>query len=123
MASPTKIAQNTWTTSGQLDFLQLVNEQTGGVVIGWIDYTGTGQGTLANGGGSVNFADEIVPTGGIPGSSFTLPNAPNPSASLLLFWNGILLKPGGVDYTLSGNSITTVQTVESRDSFLAWYRH
>jgi len=55
----------------------------------------------------VGFVDDETPAGTINGSNsaFTLANTPNPSTSLALYRNGILLKPG-LDYTLSGNSIT-----------------
>jgi hypothetical protein len=122
MAAATKAAQNIWISSGGQDFLQLISE--GGAVLGWIDYTGTGQGNLAGGGGTVpNFADEEVPSGSTPGTSFTLAHTPNPAKSLQLYWNGVLQKPGGVDYTLATASITTVQSVQSGDSFVAWYRY
>jgi Major tropism determinant N-terminal domain len=53
------------------------------------------------------FVDPTVPTGTIDGVNrvFTVPNAPNPATSLLLFRNG-LLQTRGVDYTLSGTTIT-----------------
>ena len=77
----------------------------------------------ATGGGAVpNFADEEIPAGATPGTSFTLANAPSPAKSLLLFWNGLIQKPGGIDYTLAGTAITTVNTIGAGDSFLAWYR-
>jgi hypothetical protein len=73
-------------------------------------------------GGAATFADEEIPSGSTPGTAFSLANAPNPVKSLLLFWNGLLQKPGGVDYTLAGTAITTVNTIGAGDSFLAWYR-
>jgi len=73
-------------------------------------------------GGAATFADEEIPSGATPGTSFTLAHSPSPAASLLLFWNGLLQKPGGVDYTLAGAAITTVNTIGAGDSFLAWYR-
>ena len=74
-------------------------------------------------GATPNFADDETPTGSRPGTSFTLAHTPSPAGSLLLFWNGALQKPGGVDYTLAGNAITTVNTIGAGDSFLAWYRY
>lgn len=75
-----------------------------------------------------NFADAETPGGTINGSNtaFTLAFAPSPAASLQLFLNGQLLKPGGVDYTLSGLNITMVTAPVSTpvaDVLLAWYRH
>ena len=60
-------------------------------------------------GGTGEFADNITPAGTIDGVNavFTLPQAPNPVSSLQLFNDGgQLLKAGGVDYTLSGLTIT-----------------
>ena len=56
---------------------------------------------------STTFVDGEVPAGTINGTNdaFTLANVPNPSTSLALFRNGLLLTQGG-DYTLSSNSIT-----------------
>jgi hypothetical protein len=80
--------------------------------------------TIAATGGAVpNFADDETPAGSRPGTAFTLAHTPNPAASLELFWNGVLQKPGGFDYTLAGNAITMVNTVGTGDPFLAWYRY
>lgn len=53
------------------------------------------------------FVDMETPAGALNGTNavFTLNHVPAPSASLHLYRNGILQKPGG-DYTLSGNTIT-----------------
>jgi hypothetical protein len=77
------------------------------------------------GGGAALFADEETPTGSVNGSNtaFTLAFAPSPGASLQLFLNGQLLKPGGTDYTLSGANITMVNAPATGDVLLAWYRH
>ena len=58
-------------------------------------------------GSSTTFIDGEVPAGTINGTNaaFTLANVPNPSTSLALFRNGLLLTQGG-DYTLSSNAIT-----------------
>ena len=68
-----------------------------------------------------NFASNEVPAGATPGTAFTLAQVPV-AGSLQLFWNGVLLKGGGVDYTLVGNALTMVQAVQNGDSFLAFYR-
>jgi len=67
-------------------------------------------GQCGGGGGSsasTVFADGEIPSGVVNGSnaSFTLANTPNPSASLTVFRNG-LLQMRGLDYTLSGNTLT-----------------
>lgn len=96
-----------------------------------------GQATLPPGGGggqsaasasaTITFVDQIAPTGTINGvnGSFTLPNTPS-SGSLYLWRNGLLLKDAaGVDYTLSGNTITFESGQEPRtgDVLLASYRY
>lgn len=73
-----------------------------------------------------NFADEEIPGGLIDGMNvtFTLANAPNPAASLLLSLNGMLQHQGiGFDYTLSGNTITMSLAPVVLSDLLAWYRH
>jgi hypothetical protein len=64
-------------------------------------------GTIKGGGQTINFSDAETPKGTIDGlnKTFTLSNIPNPSASLLLFSNGVLQQPPG-DYTLLQNTIT-----------------
>jgi len=51
--------------------------------------------------------DAESPSGAVDGSNtvFTLTGAPSPALSLQLFRNGILQK-AGMDYTLSGASVT-----------------
>ena len=51
-----------------------------------------------------------TPTGTVNGSNtaFTLANTPNPLTSLKVFVNGMLMKAGGEDYTLVGDTITFV---------------
>jgi hypothetical protein len=76
-------------------------------------------------GATTNFTDNETPGGTINGvnTSFTLASAPNPSNSLRLFRNGVLLSPGG-DYTLSGSAITIISaTPQTGDSLAAYYRH
>jgi hypothetical protein len=75
---------------------------------------------------SVNFADGEVPAGSIDGvnSVFTVAAAPNPAASLQLFKNGALLRPGA-DYTLTGRMITFVPATlpKAGDVLQAFYRY
>jgi hypothetical protein len=74
---------------------------------------------------STTFVDNEVPAGTINGTNdaFTLANVPNPSTSLALFRNGLLLTQGG-DYTLSSNAITfaTGATPQLTDILAASYR-
>ncbi len=83
--------------------------------------------TLSNGqsANSAVFVDGETPSGTANGvnASFTLANAPSPSSSLELYRNGILQMPG-VDYTLSGNSITFLShsLPQPNDILQAFYR-
>jgi hypothetical protein len=80
------------------------------------------------GGGGVlpQFSDSEVPTGAINGSNatFTLAATPSPASSLQLYLNG-LRQDAGVDYTLSGATITffTASLPQSGDLLLASYRY
>jgi hypothetical protein len=75
---------------------------------------------------SVNFSDAEVPVGTINGSnaSFSLGNTPYPAISLQLYRNGIRLLPG-VDYQLTGNSLTflSASVPQVGDSLQAFYRY
>jgi hypothetical protein len=82
--------------------------------------TGTGGGPT---GLLVAFVDREVVAGG--GTSWTLANAPDPTTSLQLYqelsgFGGVLLVPG-VDYSLAGATITTINTIAAGNLF-AWYR-
>lgn len=80
--------------------------------------------SIEGGGSTTNFADAEVPAGTIDGvnTTFTLAHAPNPAASLQLDNNGVVLKGGGVDYTLLGLTITFTTAPAIDDSLLSWYR-
>jgi len=71
------------------------------------------------------FVDAEIPSGAVNGSNvaFSLPNMPNPSNSVALSRNGLLLKQG-LDYTLSSNSILflTGAVPQTGDSLVASYR-
>jgi hypothetical protein len=71
------------------------------------------------------FIDGETPGGAINGSnkSFTLANSPSPATSLDLYRNG-LVQSVGVDYTISGNTITflLVATPQPGDLLQAFYR-
>lgn len=78
------------------------------------------------GGGSIAFADEEVPTGAINGTNktFTLAFSPSPAASLLLTLGGVIQQQGsGKDYTLTSATITMSVAPITGDVLLAWYRH
>lgn len=74
---------------------------------------------------TLGFVDSETPTGTVDGanSTFTLSGTPNPATSLLLYRNGILQKQG-LDYQLSGNTITflSVAIPQSGDILQACYR-
>ena len=59
-------------------------------------------------GAGLTFSDNETPSGTINGSNtaFTLANTPNPTASLKASLNGFLQSASGVDYSLSGTTIT-----------------
>jgi len=82
-------------------------------------------GTYAGSGTEPNFADWITPAGTLNGINkvFTLPQAPNPAASLRLYRGWQVLKPGGVDFTLSGATITYTIAPAPTATHLAFYRY
>jgi len=73
----------------------------------------------------VGFVDQVTPTGATNGvnTTFTLSQAPSPSASLTVFLNGLRMTLG-VDYTLSGSTITfaTASVPQSGDILLCSFR-
>ena len=76
-------------------------------------------------GTSPAFVDGEVPSGDVNGANavFGLASAPEPASSLLLFRNGVLQKQG-LDYTLSGSSITFTAAAipQTGDALVASYR-
>ncbi|MDX2154397.1 MAG: hypothetical protein SFV54_26890 [Bryobacteraceae bacterium] len=58
-------------------------------------------------GAAAGFVDNEAPAGAVNGTNavFTLANVPTPASSLMLYRNG-LLQRSGVDYTISGNTVT-----------------
>ncbi len=74
---------------------------------------------------AIGFVDSETPLGTVDGANatFTLGAAPNPAASLKLFRNGLLQKQG-LDYTLTGNTITFLGNAipQPGDVLLADYR-
>jgi hypothetical protein len=80
------------------------------------------------GGGGISgqFADAEIPAGTINSSntSFVLAHAPDPAGSLMLFRNGLRMKPA-VDYSLSGSTITffVAATPQTGDQLVANYRY
>ena len=77
-------------------------------------------------GSAASFVDGDTLAGLVDGSntSFTLSQTPGPAASLSVYRNGVLLKAGGQDYTLSGNTIQFVAAAipQPGDTLLASYR-
>jgi hypothetical protein len=94
-------------------------------LMGTPDQCVRGDGSLGPCGASLVFVDLETPTGTIDGTNttFTLSNTPAPSASLLLFRNGLLQK-AGVDYTLAGATVTFLvgSAPQPGDSVVASYR-
>lgn len=80
------------------------------------------------GGGGVlpQFSDSEVPSGTINGTNatFALANTPSPSTSVQLYLNGLRMDHG-VDYTISGSTITfaTTSLPQTGDLLLASYRY
>jgi hypothetical protein len=74
---------------------------------------------------STGFVDGDIPTGNENGSNlvFTLSQSPTPGLSLALYRNGIALRQG-VDYSLSGSTVTFIAaaTPQSGDLLTAFYR-
>lgn len=64
-----------------------------------------------------------TPTGTIDGANatFTLSSAPNPAASLEVNLNGQYLKGGGVDFTLSGTTLTMTVAPDVGSTLLVNY--
>ncbi len=92
--------------------------KTGDVLLAYYRLPGTGP--LAT------FVDDEIPAGTYNGTNltFTLSQAPNPTASVKLFKNGALLQQGA-DYTVSGSTITFERqsiTPQPGDSVYAYYR-
>ena len=78
-------------------------------------------------GTSSTIVDAELPAGAINGTNmaFTLANIPNPSASLKLYKNGLLLSQNA-DYSINGaNIVFATQAVapQTGDSIVASYRH
>lgn len=72
--------------------------------------------------GAQSVVDNEVPSGTINGSNVTFTLVSTPATnSLNLYKNGIRLKPGGADYTLSGNTITFVTAPPTGAVLLADY--
>jgi hypothetical protein len=71
------------------------------------------------------FVDGETPQGATDGTNaaFTLANAPSPAASLELYRNGLVQKPG-VDYSLTGSAVTftSVSVPKPGDILQAYYR-
>lgn len=83
---------------------------------------------IGGGGAGDTFVDSETPGGVMNGvnTTFTLANAPSPSSSLMLQFNGQTVIQG-VDFTLSGSTITWISSVipdaGSGHRLRAWYRY
>ncbi len=72
---------------------------------------------------SATFVDNETPAGTSPLSTvYTLAHAPNPSASLMLYVNGVLQIPS-TDFTLSSATITFTNAPDVNDIIRAFYRY
>jgi hypothetical protein len=84
-------------------------------------------GTGSGGAPTWNMVDFEIPTGNVDGvtNSFTLANTPNPAASLKVYRNGLRLRGGGVDFTLSSRTINFVPAAipQVGDQFFVEYRY
>lgn len=73
----------------------------------------------------VSFVDQETPSGAINGTNltFTLSQTPNPATSLAVYRNGLRMM-SGLDYTLSGTTITfgTGLAPQTSDTLLCSYR-
>jgi hypothetical protein len=82
-------------------------------------------GNLAAGTTNANFVDGETPAGSVNGSNsvYTLANTPALPNYVLLYRNGVL-QTNGIDYTISGNTITFAagETPQTGDELLAYYR-
>lgn len=75
--------------------------------------------------GAPQFSNSESPGGTVDGANvtFTLAHAPNPPLSLMLYVNGQLMTAGGVDYTLSGSTITFLYAPPQNAVIRAWYMY
>jgi hypothetical protein len=109
-----------YTLSGSvITFATASEPQTGDLLLAYYRTANTG-------GPTASFSDNEIPGGAIDGTNvtFTLAAAPNPTTSLRLYRNGVLLE-AGVEYTISGSSITfaTSRAPQTGDTLVAFYRY
>jgi hypothetical protein len=66
--------------------------------------------------------EQVTPSGTINSSnaSFTLPSLPHSNKSVLLFINGIMQRQG-LEYTISGSTITMTAAPQAGSDIFAWY--
>jgi hypothetical protein len=121
------LAERPTTGAGYLVGRVLVPDINGALsgLMGTPDQCVRGDGSLGPCGGSATFVDLELPAGTVDGTNgtFGLSYAPTPSASLLLFRNGLLQK-AGLDYTLAGSTVTFLagSVPQPGDSLQASYR-
>lgn len=77
--------------------------------------------SLLGSGFPINASSPVAPAGAINGSNtvFTLPTTPG--TVVMVFRNGILQQGGGIDFTLSGITITFVSAPLGGDTLLVVY--
>jgi len=72
------------------------------------------------GGGSSLTLKQEVPAGAIPGNTFTLTQVPTSNESVLFFVNG-QMQIQGIDYSVSGFTITTTVSLTASETVSAFY--
>lgn len=69
----------------------------------------------------VTVIHQEVPNGAIPGTTYTISKTPPGGVLAGLYKNGDFLRPGGLDYTLNGTTITlNVATVTNDELLATW---
>lgn len=74
--------------------------------------------------GALNFSGAEIPTGAIDGTNatYTLAHTPLPASSLQFYIKGVLQEPG-VDYTLSGSTVTVALPPLAGSYLRAYYQY
>ena len=120
-----------YNSNGQFQFSEVWSVPPSSAILRLRDVRGTllpggvVGGVVAGNTSSGGFEDSETPTGTVNGinNAFALSIAPSPATSLALYRNGLLLAPG-LDYSLSGATITFLSgaTPQTGDSLSAFYR-
>ncbi|MCC6861332.1 MAG: hypothetical protein IT158_22380 [Bryobacterales bacterium] len=105
-------------SAGTVTFLSAATPQNGDVL--------TASYRLSPAAGGPSFADAETPAGAMNGLNtvFTLTHVPGPAASLKIYRNGLLQRPGS-DYSLSGQTLTFTpgSAPQAGDILAAFYRY